>query len=82
MTPENSGGHFRQCTDWKLRAGFRALYRTQPARQETGYPHLIESFPERHSFKRTNDRIGAGVHGKVRLREPALYRMATRRHRP
>ena len=50
---------------------FKPYIALQLARPETGYPHLPESFPERHSFKRTNDRIGAGVHGKVRLREPA-----------
>ena len=82
MTPEDSGGHIRKCSDRKLRTGFRALYRTQLARQETGYPYLLEPFPERYSLGGADDRIGAGVHGKVRIREPALCRMAARRHRP
>ena len=82
MTSENCGRHLRQCTDWKLCAGFWTLHRTQFTRQETGYPYLIESFPERHSFGRADDRIGAGVYGKVRLRKPALYSLAARRHQP
>ena len=84
MTPEDSGGHIRKCSDWKLRAGFRALYRTQLARQETGYPYLLESFPERYSLGGADDRTGAGVHGKVRIREPAyvvwLHEDIDRRH--
>ena len=82
MTSKNCGWHFGECSDWKLRAGFRALHRTQLTRQETGYPYLIKSFPERHSFGRTNDGTGSGVYGKIRLREPALYSLAARRHRP
>ena len=48
--------------DWTLCTGFWTLHRTEHTRPETGCSHLIESFPERHSFRRTDDRIGTGVH--------------------
>lgn len=48
--------------EFVCRLSIRTLYCIQLARQETGYPYLPEFISKRHSFGRTDDRIGTGVH--------------------